>query len=112
MKFKPPKNNVRSGPEAKGASRLCMYMRGEGWYLKKLHGGYYQSGMPDYVAWHPLHGQRWIETKAPGGKISKVQFDMFKLMERYGQEVFILEDEKHYYRLFEKKGNWFEYFRY
>ena len=85
-------------------------MIADGWFLKKLHGGYYQSGLPDYVAWHPKHGQRWIETKAPGGKVSRVQFEMFKIMEKYGQHVYVLEDEKDYHRLFEPEGNWFEYY--
>lgn len=111
MEFKPPRNTVATGPEAVGSRRLKKYMEGQGWYLKKLHGGAYQSGMPDYVAWHPRYGQRWIEMKAPGGKLRHSQISMFRIMEKYGQHVYVLESEKHYGRLFSEKGNWFSYVR-
>jgi len=109
MEFKQPRNTVRSGPEAKGASRLILYMRTKGWWCKKLHGGKYQSGLPDLVAMHPIYGIKWIETKADGGKLRSSQITMFKMFNQYGQKVFVLESEKDYWKLFEKKDNWILY---
>lgn len=109
MDFKLPRNTVRSGPEAKGSARLQLYMRGRGWFVKKLHGGKYQSGLPDLIAMHSIHTLRWIETKAPGEKLRHSQISMFKMFNRYGQKVYVLEDEKDYWKLFDKKDNWICY---
>ncbi len=111
MKYKKPRRTVRTGPEDKGSRRLRLKMQTEGWYVKKLHGGKYQSGLPDLVAMHPIHGLRWIEMKAPGGKLRSSQIHTFNLFEKHGQEVYVLESEKDYRKLFNKKGNWLQYVR-
>ena len=109
MDFKLPRNTVRTGPESKGSERLQLFMRSKGWWCKKLHGGKYQSGLPDLLALHPLHGHRWIETKAPGEKLRPTQRKMFAMFNRYRQKVYVLEDEKGYWKLFDKKDNWLTY---
>lgn len=110
MDFIPPRRTVRTGPEAKGLQRLCLYLRARGWYIKKLHGGKYQSGLPDLLALHSVHGLRWIEMKAPNGKLRVSQINEFCKMEKHGQQIHVLEDESHYERLF-KPGNWRSYQR-
>lgn len=109
MEFKPPRNTVRTGPEAKGSARLQLYMRSKGWWCRKLHGGKYQSGLPDLVAMHSIHGIKWIETKAPKEKLRASQISIFKMFNRYGQRVYVLEDERDYWKLFDKKDNWLVY---
>ena len=109
MNYKQPYNTVRTGPEAHGARRLRLYMRSRGWYTKKLHGGKYQSGLPDLLAIHPIHGIKWIETKAPGEKLRSSQRKEFIIMEKFGQKIFVLEDEKDYLKLFMARSNWMEY---
>lgn len=111
MDFKPPKHTVHTGPEAVGARHLRLYMMKEGWHIEKLHGGKYQSGFPDLLCLHPRYGIRWIETKAPGGKLSSRQIEKFHKFKKYGQQIYVLEDETHYSRIFEEVGNWERYVR-
>lgn len=110
MNFKLPRKTVRSGPEMQGASRLRTKMEAIGWHLEKLHGNKYQSGLPDYIAIHIEFGHRWIETKAPGEKLSSRQHLKFALFERKGQKIYVLENETHYDKLF-KEPNWKNYIR-
>jgi len=110
MNFNSPRNTVRTGPEAHGAKRLRIKMTAIGWHLEKLHGNKYQSGLPDYVAMHIRFGLVWIETKAPGGKLSQRQHQKFAVLEEKGQKIFVLENETHYGRLF-TTPNWRQYIR-
>ena len=84
-------------------------MEARGWYIIKLHGGKYQSGLPDLFAMHPEYGTRWIETKTPSGKLRASQVKKFYLMSRAKVKIFVLEDETHYRRLFEENDNWTDY---
>jgi len=111
MNYKRPRNTVRTGPEAKGALRLRRYMEARGWMIKKLHGGKYQSGLPDLLCLHILHGLRWIETKAPKEKLRYSQEIFFAKMNKYGQKVYVLRDEKDYELLFQENDNWRQYRR-
>lgn len=111
MDFKLPRHTVHTGPEALGARRLRQYMLKEGWHIEKLHGNKYQSGLPDLLCIHPRHGLRWIETKAPGGKLTGSQVTKFYKFKKYGQQIYVLENETHYHRLFDDVGNWERYIR-
>jgi len=109
MFFKEPKRTVKNGPEQLGLQRLRKYMESNGWLVKKLHGGQFQSGFPDLYCVHPKHGHRWIEMKAPKGKLRESQCKFFFELEQYGDQVYVLENETNYSRLFNLKGNWKEY---
>jgi len=111
MKYKTPRKTVKTGPEAAGARRLMKYMRAHGWGCRKLHGGKYSPGWPDYYCHHPQHGHRWVETKAKGGKVRPQQIVFFNWLNKTGDKVYILEDETHYYRLFKETDNWKVYIR-
>ena len=111
MDYRTPRRTVHTGPEAQGAARLIRFMRAHRWHCEKLSGGLYQVGLPDYVCWHPEHGQRWIETKAPGGKLRRSQEIKFAIMESFGQKIYVLEDERGYPLLFKDKDNWRHYIR-
>lgn len=82
-----------------------------GWFTYKLHGGKYQSGLPDLIALHPIHGLRWIEMKTPGEKLRASQAKLFAIFERFGQQVYVLESIEHYRRIMKPKGNWKNYVR-
>lgn len=84
-------------------------MEARGWFIIKIHGGKYQSGLPDLYAMHLKYGTRWIETKVPSGKLSASQVKKFYLMSKAGVKIFVLEDEKHYGRLFKENDNWTDY---
>ncbi len=100
----------RGKPEAKGANRLCNYMRARGWGIWKIGGSKYTVGWPDYYAYHPQHGHRWIETKTKTGKLEPSQKIRFRELTDKGDKVYVLTDEKHYDRLF-KEPNWIMYVR-
>ena len=102
---------AREQPEHREQERLRKYMATRGWYTKKLHGGKYQSGLPDLLAMHCIHGIKWIEMKVPGEKLRASQIAEFARFEKCGQEVYILESIEHYRRIFKPKGNWKEYVR-
>jgi len=101
MDYKKPRTN----PEAAGANRLSRLMRRKGWMIWKHGAGKFVSGWPDYYAAHPSWGTKWIETKAPGGKLRPSQIKRFSAMSKYGVEIWVLEDERDYMKLF-KKPNW------
>jgi len=101
----------RGKPEAEGANRLKLHMQARGWVVDKIGGSKFAVGWPDLFCWHPKHGLRWIETKAPGGKLRKSQYDRFHRWKQHGLSVYVLEDETHYQRLFLDQDNWEEYIR-
>lgn len=109
MNFK--HSSSRSQPEQASSIRLRRYMKAQGWYVKKIHGGKYQSGLPDLYCHHPQHGHRWIETKVPKGKLSDSQIQEFTRLHKACDKIYVLEDETHYYRLFATRDNWMEYVR-
>lgn len=107
MRYKKP----RGQPEALGARRLVRHMEARGWMCDKLGGGPFTVGWPDYYCFHPQHGERWIETKAPGGKLSRSQTKRFSRWAAKGIKIFVMEDETTYNRLFQEGDNWRQYLR-
>lgn len=85
-------------------------MQSKGWYIRKIGASMYAIGWPDFYAFHILHGHRWIETKAPGGKLRKTQIREFNNMAKLGDKIYVLETYKDYYKLF-NNDNWREYIR-
>ena len=108
MIHRQPHKTIRSGPEAKGTRLLINYMRAHGWWCKKIHGGKFQSGLPDWYCIDPSYGHKWVEMKAPNGKISSSQIQVFSQMTKYGDKIWICRDEKDYQLLF-GPPNWKKY---
>ena len=107
MNYKHP----RTQPETIGANRLRNKLLTKGWtIIDKVGGSVYTTGWPDLFCFHPTHGVRWIETKALGGKLKPSQVKRFDRWRKAGLGVYVLENEKHYYRLF-KPPNWENYIR-
>lgn len=92
--------------ESAGSERLRAFMRREGWGTWKTHGNVFQKGWPDIYASHPIHGQRWIETKTIDGRLERTQVDLFAEWARYGVQVWVLRDEKDYRWLFKQANAW------
>ena len=101
MNYKKPKTS----PEAAGSARLVRLMRRKGWGVWKHGAGKFASGWPDFWARHPKWGTKWIETKAPGGKLRPSQIKKFSEMAKYGEPIWVLESEEDYMKLF-KEPNW------
>lgn len=82
---------------------LRALMKSKGWYTLKMHGGMFQSRLPDLYCMHRTYGTRWIELKMPStGKLSHQQIKEFTLWWKYGTKVWILTGgtEKDYEKLF------------
>lgn len=100
-------------PEAKIQRDLIKYLKLRGWYAKSLHGGKFQSGMPDIFTCHANYGIRLIEVKLPGmvgSKFTVAQKKEFPLMIKHGALIWILTGatDAEYAKLF-KKQNCSEY---
>lgn len=81
------------GPEKIIQIQVEQMLRRRGWYVKRTHGGMYQSGFPDDFATHPRHGHRWIEIKLPelkGSKFTKAQLEVFADLCKNGSGVWIM----------------------
>ncbi len=105
------KPRVREQPEKKDSQTLRNYMEARGWWIKKIHGSTYQSGLPDLLCIHSVHGTKWIENKVKKGKLRPSQITTFGEMRAHGCEVYVVENYRQYNRIFEKRGNWLEYAR-
>ena len=44
---------------------VIAYLRLRGWFVIRLTGNAYQTGIPDIWAWHPKFDFRWIDLKRP-----------------------------------------------
>ncbi len=77
----------------------------KGWMFEKTWGSKFQAGWPDYYAHHPKHGERWIETKRPGGKLEATQYAKFKRWSAAGVRIWVLDSVDSIPLLFEEP-NW------
>jgi len=87
-------------------------LRSKGWYVKRIPGTMYLSGMPDLYASHSSYGPRWIEIKVPEQySFTGAQMDNFPKLAANGTPIWILvaATEEEYQKLFQE-ANWFQYF--
>lgn len=104
------------GPEQKVLEAVRKMMVLHGWYVKKIHGGKYQSGLPDLYCTMKIHGcgvHRWIEIKDPkrvGEPFTSAQLETFPLLSANGTPVYVLTGatQEDYEKLF-KSENWWQY---
>lgn len=101
---KRPRKNI----ETKNSNRIRNVLRTHGWYTKKVHGGKYQSGLPDILCIHPKHGTIWIETKVKGQRLRQSQVMEFNKMTKAGAKIFVLHDDTEISIIF-GRPNWVEY---
>lgn len=104
----------RGRPEDKIRDNIKKFLEGLGWYVKIIHGGKYQDGLPDLYCTHRKYGIRWVEVKLPGMKgssFTKSQKVTFPKLSDNGTPIWVLTapTETEYAKLF-KQENWFEYF--
>jgi hypothetical protein len=111
--MKPLKLHSKSRPEDRIQKAVRDMLTIKGWYVVRIIGNKFQSGLPDLYATHYMYGSRWIEIKLPGMKGSKftpAQQERFPKLCANGSGVWIItaatEDE--YKKLF-KKYNWWHY---
>ena len=77
-----------------------------GWHTEKIHGGRFQSGLPDLHCFHRVHGYRWVEVKRPkSGRLTNHQMVKFPVLDASGQGIWILTSADQIDLLF-KDPNW------
>lgn len=63
------------------------------------------NGVPDRIILHPgLPKPTFVETKAPGQSPRKLQLAVHRKMEKYGADVYILDDKEKIDRFLSEKG--------
>lgn len=107
-----PRNfQSRNNEEEQIRERIVAYLKVRQWYVKRITGNKYQSGLPDLFATHRKLGPRWIEVKLPGmrgSKFTPAQLEVFPKMQENGSPIWILTDatwEQYKLLLERKKGN-------
>jgi hypothetical protein len=110
MKKKPV---YKTRPEDTIRDKIRTFMQDLGWFVKIIHGGKYQSGLPDLYCSHERYGIRWVEVKLPdmkGSKFTPKQMETFPKMLNNGSPIWILTaaTEEEYKKLFQR-CNCFEY---
>ena len=97
LEYKLPRRSL----ESDGAARLKKLMQSRGWTWNRITPGKYgTAGLPDVYATHPKWGYRWIETKAPKGKLRASQVKKFTEFALAGIDVFVCVNENWYKYLF------------
>jgi len=72
--------------EAAITKQILAYLKAEGWYTWKVHGGPLQkSGMPDIMTVKDGRTM-WLEVKRPGGRITRLQFYRMEELREAGHE--------------------------
>ena len=101
----------KHGPEYFIQRDIIAMLRNKGWYVVRIPGGSYLSGMPDLYASHSKYGIRWIEVKQPlQYDFTSAQLDRFPKLSANGTRIWILvaATEAEYQKLF-KEPNWVYY---
>lgn len=94
MQFKDVR--VQKNMETKLWITLKAAMRADGWYVKKMHGSKFQSGLPDVLAGHIKHGTVFIELKIPPNTLSLRQQAEFRRMAQGGIRVYLIKSIEDY----------------
>lgn len=110
MDYKKPRQSGKQ-PESTLVGKIARDMRQRGWFVKKIHGNRYQSGLPDLYCAHALHGSVWIEVKMPNrrrqkfGGLSERQVAEFNKMRKHLVPIWVIysvDDLKELYKNPEK----------
>lgn len=98
MEYKKPRQSGTQ-PETKLVQKIVKELKDRGWYVKKLHGNKFQSGLPDLLCIHPIYGTLFVEVKTPNrknqvhGGLSPRQVSEFNRMKSHGAKVYVLNSE-------------------
>lgn len=77
------------------------------WYVKRMHGSLYQSGVPDIYVAHMSYGARWIECKNLAGfHFTVAQLQEFHLLAAARIGIWVVTDVKQVPDILFKPPNW------
>jgi len=81
------------GSERRIVGKIAKKLRGNGWFVLKVHGSVYQRpGIPDLMCLK-LGFYMWLEVKRPGGKVSLIQEATHDVMRAHGARVAVVDSE-------------------
>jgi len=92
---------------------IVRYLYARGWFVQRMVGHMWQSGVPDLYIGHPSWGQRWVEVKVKSHyTFTKAQRIKFPQFEQHGIGIWILvaATEEEYDKLFQAP-NWRDYWK-
>lgn len=101
----------QDNPEFRIQSAIIKMLRLKGWYVKRMPGGMFLSGVPDLYATHKVYGARWVEVKRPnmeGSRFTAAQVKEFPKLISHGAGVWVLTaaTEVEYRKLFKTCNLW------
>ena len=77
------------------------------WYVKRIHGSIYQSGLPDLYLCHVKYGQRWLEIKHPERyRFTEPQLKEFRLISMRRVGIWVAQAVHEVPELLHKPPNW------
>lgn len=81
-----------------------------GWFVQRMHGSMYQSGVPDIWCSHAKYGPRWIEVKRKSGhRFTAAQQEKFPQMAAAGATIHVAFSVDEIPTLLFKAPNWYMY---
>jgi hypothetical protein len=101
----------KHGPEFKIQKDIIKFLEARGWFVQRMVGNLYQSGIADLYVAHLRYGPRWLEVKyAKRYKFTNAQLQKFPMFEAVGVGIWVLTaaTDLEYKKLF-LPPNWREY---
>lgn len=93
-------------PEALLQNEIMRVMREQDWICVPTTGNLYQHGFPDFYAYHPEHGGKWVEVKRRESyRFTPAQRKYFPLISGAGHDIWVLTSVDEINRL-HSRGNW------
>jgi hypothetical protein len=78
-------------PESLLQNDIMRHMRSDGWTCLPTQGNLFQHGFPDFYAYHPHYGAKWVEIKRREGyKFTAAQRKYFPIIDQAGHHIWIL----------------------
>lgn len=97
--------------ESKIQRDVMRHLEARGWFVLRLTGNAFQTGVPDLWAWHPEHDFRWIDLKRPDRyDFTKAQKAKWPKWHAAGVGVWIMTGVEDYGKLF-GPPNWRDYWK-
>jgi hypothetical protein len=103
----------KHGPEWYIQRDLIEFMVDRGWYVKRMHGNLYQTGVPDLLCLHKKWGTRWIDVKQPNRyTFTKDQRREWPIWDEFRTGIWILTAAtQEQYDLLFQPPNWRNYWK-
>jgi hypothetical protein len=104
-----PKIRPKHGPEYGIQKEIIRFLRLRGWWVERLVGLAWQSGLPDLFACHKQHGFRFIEVKYEDKfYFTQAQKCKFPCLMANGAGIWVMTaaNDEQYDRLFDTPNVW------